>query len=422
MNLAIPKNWRELKQHLNDPLFKNSYFIMLDSISTSIFGFIFWMIVARHYIPTNVGLAIAILSMSQLIIGFSGLGLGSGLIRFLPKEGDKKNMINFCFLMTGISSIILTAVFIMGLNYWSPKLLFIREDSLFLFSFIVLSIIFSILVLQSNIFIAFRVAKFSFFQGLIYNIIRTLLPIGLISFGLFGIVSSWTIATIISFMVSILFFIPMVQPKYKSRITIKKRTISKIIPFSFGNYIAGILGSLPAKVMPIMILNCLGAEMAAYFYMAHSVGIILSVISGAVTISLFAEGSHDRERFRSNVIKSIKFIFLLLIPTIFALFLFGNKVLLLFGKTYSEHATVLLWLFGISNIPSAINKLYITIKKVQIDIKKIIYINAFIAFVIISGSYISMNKIGLIGIGSAWILGQGLVALVVGLPGVKKEI
>jgi hypothetical protein len=31
MNIAIPKNIKELKQHLNDPLFKNAYFLMASS-------------------------------------------------------------------------------------------------------------------------------------------------------------------------------------------------------------------------------------------------------------------------------------------------------------------------------------------------------------------------------------------------------
>jgi len=31
MKIWLPKNRKELKQHLNDPLFKNAYFLMLSS-------------------------------------------------------------------------------------------------------------------------------------------------------------------------------------------------------------------------------------------------------------------------------------------------------------------------------------------------------------------------------------------------------
>ena len=50
---------KALKKYLNDPLYKNSFFIMLTSISNAGFGFIFWMIAARFYSTADIGLASA---------------------------------------------------------------------------------------------------------------------------------------------------------------------------------------------------------------------------------------------------------------------------------------------------------------------------------------------------------------------------
>ena len=44
MKIAIPKTRAEIQYHLRDPLLKNSIFIMLTSISSAGFGFIFWML------------------------------------------------------------------------------------------------------------------------------------------------------------------------------------------------------------------------------------------------------------------------------------------------------------------------------------------------------------------------------------------
>jgi len=54
--MAIPTNLKAIKKYLKDPLYKNSFFIMLTSISSAGFGFIFWMLVARYYTPHDVGL------------------------------------------------------------------------------------------------------------------------------------------------------------------------------------------------------------------------------------------------------------------------------------------------------------------------------------------------------------------------------
>jgi hypothetical protein len=49
MNIAIPTNIKELKQHLNDPLYKNSFFLFLSRVFNVACRFFFWMLAARFY-------------------------------------------------------------------------------------------------------------------------------------------------------------------------------------------------------------------------------------------------------------------------------------------------------------------------------------------------------------------------------------
>lgn len=411
----IPKNLKELKMHLKDPLFKNSYFILLTSGSISIFGLIFWVIVARFYSPNDVGLASAILSMSTLICAFSTLGLNYSVIRFFAQRDDRNEMINSCFSLVGLTTVIFTIIALVTLQYWSPTLISLRENYFLLVSFVILTVLYAIFSLQSNVFIAARVMKFSFLQNLLFNLLRLPLPLFFVSFGVFGIISSWTVATAIAFLVGSLWLVPKVLTGYRLVPKINMRILREIMPFSFGNYISGVLGSLPTMIMPLLIVNILDVENAAYFLVAWSITIIVSSVPGAVTTSLFAEGSSNQEaEFRSNLIKSTKLIFFLLIPTVLILFIFGDKVLLLFGQTYSENATRLLGLFIIGCIPFAINQIYLTIKRVQIDIKPMIYVNLLAAILVIGGSYLLMKTVGLIGIGIAWIFGQGVIAMFIG--------
>jgi O-antigen/teichoic acid export membrane protein len=418
----IPKNLEELRIHLQDPLYRNSYYILLTSGSVSVFGFIFWIIVARLYTPNDVGLATVIFSMSQLISVFSSLGLNYSLVRYYSKRNDKKEMVNTVILTIGIIAFFLSIIFLAGIQFWSPSLIYLQNNYLLLFSFIILTVLSSVFSLQGYVFIAARLVKFSFYQNIIYNILRVPLPFFLLSFGLLGIISSWTLATIIAFLLGSLWFIPKVLPDYKPRPKIELTILKEIMPFSFGNYIAGVLGSLPFQIMPLLIVSILNVENAAYYYIAWSIAGIFTTISSAVTTSLFAEGSQNMETdFQMIIRKSIIFLFILLIPAIIILFVFSDEILLLFGQTYSVNASTLLWFFVISCIPYAINQIYITIKRVQLEIKPMIYVNLTTAILVISGSYILMNIIGLIGVGIAWIFGQGVVALIVSVFLVKKD-
>lgn len=55
------------------------------------------------------------------------------------------------------------------------------------------------------------------------------------------------------------------------------------------------------------------------------------------------------------MIKAIKFTFLLIIPMILGIFIFGDKILLLFGKAYSENGFYVLCILVLSVIPFTIN-------------------------------------------------------------------
>ena len=47
----------QIKHQMKDPLYKNSFFIMLTTITNSGFGFIFWMIAAKFYPKEDVGIS-----------------------------------------------------------------------------------------------------------------------------------------------------------------------------------------------------------------------------------------------------------------------------------------------------------------------------------------------------------------------------
>lgn len=70
---------------LHDSLFKNAFFLMLSSISTAGFGFIFWFLAAKFYSASDVGIATGIMSSMTLIVNLSRFGLDYSIIRFFPR-------------------------------------------------------------------------------------------------------------------------------------------------------------------------------------------------------------------------------------------------------------------------------------------------------------------------------------------------
>ena len=110
---------------------------------------------------------------------------------------------------------------------------------------------------------------------------------------------------------------------------IDTKSLREIFRFSLGNYTAGIFQMAPL-IIPVMIVNAVGAREGAYYYIAHTLAMLFFTVPAGVSLSLFVEGSHEMP-LRESSIKSLKFAVLILIPAIAVVFLFGDKLLLVFG-------------------------------------------------------------------------------------------
>jgi O-antigen/teichoic acid export membrane protein len=122
------------------------------------------------------------------------------------------------------------------------------------------------------------------------------------------------------------------------------------------------------------------------------------------------------------IIKSIKFIFILLIPAILLIFIFADKLLLLFGSSYSENATTLLLILAIASIPLAFNTIYITLKNIRKEVATVVKINTIIALGTLGLSYIFIGEMGLIGVGIGWIVSQTIVTAIIGFDVVVRRL
>ena len=405
---------QRLKQFLTTPLYTNAVYLMVNGVVISLFSFFFWIVVARFYTEAEVGYSSAIISAINLLALLSLLGFNFSLVRFLPKAEKPQELINSCLTLSGLVSLAIAGIFLAGVDFWSPTLAFVKGNVIFSTIFIILTLILALSPLVSNTFIARRKAGFVLSQNTIHSFIKIPLPIlFVLFFHSFGIVASYGIAFGISLAVSLFLFLPRVQSHYKPVPTLNLSLFKGMGQYSGGNYLAQLFSAAPNVVLPIMVINLLGPEQTAYFYIAWMMATLLFALPRGISRSLFAEGSHFEGKLRENTIKSLKFTFLLLVPAVILLILVGKWLLLAFGQSYSANALNLLWILCISSLPLGINYIYASILRVTGRIKELVAIWGFIAVATLVTSYLVMPTTGIIGIGYAWLGVQCLVAIYV---------
>jgi O-antigen/teichoic acid export membrane protein len=410
---------------LTSSLYRNAIFLMTNNMLMGMSGLAFWLLAARFYQTEDVGLGSAALSAMQLLGLFATLGLDYALIRFLPGSGKgARDMVNSCLTISGLAAIFFALVFIAGLDVWSPALLFLREDPVFLSAFVVLTAGWTLHMLGGKIFVAWRRTGYTLAEGTVFNALRIGLVILMASFfAVFGLFAAWGVAAALAIAVGILWFLPRVQRGYRPLPTIKRQVVAKVVRFSFANYVTALFWFAPSFVLPIMVVNRLGAEETAYFYIAWAISRLLFAAGMSISMSLFAEGSHDEKALLRDTRRSIMLTAAVVAPGALVIVFFGDDVLRLFDPEYAENGTDLMRVLVASALPLSLNHIFFGVRRVQMKMRSVVGLNALIATGTLAGSWVLLPDMGIMGAGVAWLSSQSVAALLVialSLPGAGK--
>ena len=402
------------------PLYSNSIYLMLNAAMGAVFGLVFWVVAARLYPTDVVGQGSAVVSVAGFLTFVASLGLSIGLIRFLPTAGtNTKALINSCFTISGLLSVVAAVVFLLGIPLWSPALHFIPDDPIFIAAFIVFVSAGTLFGILDGVFIGLRRAKFALGKNILQNLLRVALAVIMASFfGVFGVFVSWGLAISAALILGVILLL-FILPGYRPVPSLQRQVGSDMLRFSFANYVGIGLWNIPAWLFPVMVLNQLGEDVNAYFFVSWAMGSLLFAIPAAISTSLLVEGSHQDSDLGQDVRRSVKLIMLMLLPAVAVMVLAGKWVLFVFGSDYSREGTKLLWLLAASAIPFAVNQVYMSIARVRKKNLDVILVTAFAGVGGFVLGYLLISPLGIMGPGIAWLASNSAVALVV-LPRINN--
>lgn len=386
-------------------LYKNSLFIGASRILSASIGLIFWQVATRYYDPGMVGTAIALISSLGLVVTLSRLGFDFSLIRFMP-EKDKNAVFSTCLTMTAFSSIIFSLMYLASIGLISPSISFIRD---FAPIFIVFALFSSILLTTGNTFLSFKKGEYYLAQNVLDALrIPALIPLSV--FGAMGIFLSSGISVFLCSLVAGFFIFNAVKLKYE----FSRDFLRETSRLSTTSYISDLLLEIPSLLLPLLILNLLGAEEVAKYYIAIAIGNIILLVPVSVSLSFFVEGSHG-SNMKQEFFKALLLIYALLLPAVAFIYLFGGFILQSFGMVYS-HSVDLLRIYAITSFLIVIHLMFIPVLNVRLMVERNIQLSLLRFVTLIGLSYFFVMKFGLIGVGYAWmvsyaILSLGIVAL-----------
>ena len=391
------------------PLFTNAFYLWGTAAGAAVAGFAFWALVARLYDADEVGLGSAALSALALLAMLSHLGLGLGLIRFLPESGARgPRLANVVFTTSAAAAVVSSAVFLVGVPLWTPSLGFLREQPLYSLAFVSFVVVGTLSAVQTLAFMAIRKAKYVLVQAMFVHLSRLALLVLMAAFlGTFGIVASGGIAMALGALVGFA-LLARGLAGYRPRGVVDPAAVLKLFPFSMANYVADVLLVTPGLILPLVVVGLLGSTEAAYFYMAWFLGYLLTSASAYLALSLFAEGSYDPLALHALSRNAVAGALAVAAGGALFLLLLGDRLLLAFGRDYATEGVMLLRLVALAALPAAVVNVYLGALRVRRQVGELVIIAGAVAVTTVALSSALLPVMGLEGAGVGYGLGQGL--------------
>ena len=369
----------------------------------ALFGFGFWVLVAHLYPPEQLGIAATLIASMNFITHFSLLGLNSTFLRFLPKSDRRNQQIDTGLLVVAIGAMVAAGLFVLLAPHFAPKLGILHQPILFGLGFVLLTMGAAVNLITDSIFIAYRSAGYNLvIDGFIGSSIQLLLPIALVGLGAYGIYAAQGSAAFVAMIISIAVLIRLFN--YQPSLKINLAILRDIKRYSSASYVASLLAVLPTIILPIIILNKLGAAPAGYYYLAFMMANLLFAIAYAVAQSLFTEGSYGEQRLRWLAKRAAIFLAALMIPASLLLAGLGTFALDIFGKTYGAHSRPVIMILAAAGPFVAASALGNVILSIQKQLKALVVVNLIYALVVCVFALVYAGR-GLVWVAGAWLVG-----------------
>ena len=423
--LTTTRPWRALLRILgatreNDRIVRNSLLLMTSSAVMGVFGFGFWLFVARLYSPGQVGAASSLISAVTLIAYLSLLGLDVTVVRFVTKFSHWDAFVSACVGIIAVVAFALSAIYVEYVPHYAPQLSFVSDNILFAAGFCIICVFAAVNLFTDSVFVASRRPEFNLLaDGIIQGVFKLASPFALVAVGAYGILLAtgvgYAMATVASF-----FFmwrvlsLRLAWPRNRS-------VLRHLGGFSLSAYVANVLDIVPVLLLPLIALHSLGEEQAGFYFIAFQITSLVNAVAYAVGQATFSEGSHDDSNVMPLVRKSAWFLVMLLVPMVAVLVVSSGWLLGVIGAEYADQGGEVLRFLLLGCLAVGISTISIQVLKLGGLTKRWILANA-VACVVTLGFAQTFASRGLVWLAWAWILGNLTVPVVALMPFVLRKI
>lgn len=399
-----------LRMLRTDHMVRNSLYLMLSMVLTAGLGFAFWVIMARLFSPADVGRASSLLSATTVISFLSLLGLDSTLVGQLPTASNRNTLITASFVLVAGFGAVLATLYLAATPVVAPRLAFVEHSPALALGFVLLTSAAGVNAVTDSVFVGSRRAVFcAVTDGGVGGTAKIVFGLLLVGTGAFGLFSAAMAAFVASSLVSVALIATLLRwrPSFRSAASLLRPLLHVLA----SNYAANTMNLLPVLIVPLIVLDRLGAREVAYYFVAFQIGLLLYSAAYAVGESLLSEGSRAGANRPHLLRRSRRALIVLYVPACLGLIGTARWVMAIFGTEYSRLGTGCLEMLAVSAAPLAAYSWSLNVLRLMGRFGYVVLSSAVYTLGICGVAWLLAPR-GLTTMAAAWPLGSGLSAAI----------
>ncbi|MXM64516.1 hypothetical protein GR925_13935 [Streptomyces sp. HUCO-GS316] len=394
-----------------EPVLRTGHLLAVSSLVNAGLGFVFWIFATHWYDERTVGLSYSALSASLLLTGIGQLNLNDFLVRFVPSAGRRtRRLVLTCYAASTSFSVVVAVAFLAMVPVVAPRLEFLLTP-VTATCFVVATAGYVIFILQDGALTAVRCPGWVVGENVIFALSKMLLLAFGAALGLFsGILLSWAGALVVSLIVANSVLMGRAIPRHE-RETKTTPPPPRMLGYAAADYSGSLFRMAGYTLVPLIVLNQLGAEQSAYFSVAWSVAYVPYLLARNMGTSLLAESMRGPERLVEHALRVLRHSGLLLAGVTVVLVAAAPQILSLFGASYSAEGSTVLRLMALSALPNLLLSVAIDVARARRRLRWAVALQVAMCVLVLGLTRLLVPELGIVGAGVAWLVTQCLIGV-----------
>lgn len=395
----------------------DSLALVVSGVLTGLLGLAFWAAATRLYPVAEIGRGSAVVTSAVMLATLANLSFGGMYERFLPVAGHRAGR----FLLAGPTLTTLLALLLgTGFVLLAPAAHFLRTPAE-QWCFPAFVAVLALFALQDSMLTGLRGARWAAIKNVAHSLAKLalLMILGATASG-FAIATSWVAPAALTAGVVVLLVARTVRrdPVYAIDPALPPRR--ELLSYFGTTYGLTVVASMAPLAIPLIVVNQLGVESNGYFTMAWSLVTAVFVGMGVVAGPFIAEAAAEPDRVGRSAGR-----FLVLLSGVAvagALFLLVGAPLLLsaLGRDYGAQGRTLVQVMALAIALTVVPTFYGALARVRRRLGLAAAVQVVAAIVIIGGSWFLAPRLGLVGVGWAYVIAELIATVAVAGPVIRQ--